>query len=211
MEFINPGLFAAFLVAVLVLVLIPGPDMLFIIAVGVHGGPAVGFVAAIGVAVGLIVHAIVAAFGLTALFHTVPVTYEVLRFAGGVYLLWLGLRALLTRQAPIPLTRVALKARQVFGRALLTNLLNPKVILFNAAFLPQFVDPARGHVGLQFAILGACFVAIDLAIDGPIGLLAGRFGRWLTQRRNATRAVNVFAGVVFVSLAGWLLLDGQSR
>jgi threonine/homoserine/homoserine lactone efflux protein len=211
MDLVNPGLFAAFLVAVVVLVLVPGPDMLFIIAVGVHGGPAAGFVAAIGVAVGLIIHAIVAALGLTALFHTVPLAYDVLRIAGGMYLLWLGVRAFLAHQVPAPPSPVALQTRRVFGRALLTNLLNPKVILFNAAFLPQFVDPARGHVGLQFAILGACFVAIDFAIDGPVGLLAGRFGRWLTQRRSTTRAVNVFAGAVFVGLASWLLLDGQSR
>ena len=211
MDLVNPGLFAAFLVAALVLVLVPGPDMMFIIAVGVRGGPAAGFVAAIGVAVGLVVHAIVAALGLTALFHAVPRAYDVLRITGGAYLLWLGFRALLAPRAASLTAPVALQSRRVFGRALLTNLLNPKVILFNAAFLPQFVDPARGHVGLQFAILGACFVAIDLAIDGPIGLLAGRLGRWLTQRRGTTRAVNVLAGAVFVGLAGWLLLDGQSR
>jgi threonine/homoserine/homoserine lactone efflux protein len=211
MELVNPGLFVAFLVAVVVLVLIPGPDMMFIIAVGVRGGPAAGFVAAVGVAVGLIIHAIVAALGLTALFQAAPFAYDFLRFAGAVYLLWLGLRALLTQQEPTGPLPVALQTRRVFGRALLTDLLNPKVILFNAAFLPQFVDPALGHVGWQFAILGACFVAIDLAIDGPIGLLAGRLGRWLTQRRGTTRAVNMFAGAVFVGLAGWLLLDGQSR
>jgi threonine/homoserine/homoserine lactone efflux protein len=210
MEFINPGLLVAFLVAVVVLVIVPGPDMMYVIAAGIRGGPTAGLVAASGIATGLVIHTFIAALGLTALFQAAPRAYDGLRIAGAAYLLWLGLRVLLARHELAALSSGTIQTRRVFARALVSNLLNPKVIVFNTAFLPQFVDPARGHIGLQFAILGACFIAIDLAIDGPIGLLAGHSGHWLAQRRGAARGINLLAGAVYIGLAGWLLLDERS-
>lgn len=210
MAFMNPELVAAFLIAAFVLVVVPGPDMMFIIAAGMRGGPAAGFVAASGVATGLIVHVVMVVLGLTAVFRVVPLAHDVLRLAGAAYLLWMGCEALRTRRELPMMTDASIDTRRVFSRALLTNLLNPKVIIFNAAFLPQFVDPARGHIGLQLAVLGVCFIAIDLAIDGPIGLLAGRIGRWLGQRQGATRGINRIAGTIYIGLAGWLLADGRA-
>ena len=174
------------------------------------GGPAAGFVAATGIATGLIVHVVMVVLGLTAVFRAVPLAHDVLRIAGAAYLLWMGCEALRARREVPMMTAASIDTRRVFGRALLTNLLNPKVIIFNAAFLPQFVDPARGHIGLQLAVLGTCFIAIDLAIDGPIGLLAGRIGRWLGQRQGARLGINRVAGMIYIGLAGWLLADGRA-
>ena len=210
MAFMNPELVAAFLLAVFVLVVVPGPDMMFIIAAGMRGGPVAGFVAAAGVATGLIVHVVMVVLGLTAVFRVVPLTHDVLRLAGAAYLLWMGIEALRTRREHPVMTAGSVDTRRVFGRAMLTNLLNPKVIIFNATFLPQFVDPARGQVGLQLAVLGGCFIAIDLAIDGPVGLLAGRIGRWLGQQQGARRGINRVAGTIYIGLAGWLLVDGRA-
>jgi threonine/homoserine/homoserine lactone efflux protein len=204
---VDPALFVAFVVAVTLLVLTPGPDMLFVVAVGAAGGPAVGLCAAAGVAAGLAVHATATAFGLAALFSAVPTLYVVVKFCGAAYLLHLGITALRRRNEPLVRTDDAGGGRgRAFRRGLLTNLLNPKVVLFNAAFLPQFVDPARGSVTTQLLVLGAAFVVVDLLIDGPIGVLAGRLGALLARRRRAVRWLHITSGSIFIGLSARLAL-----
>jgi threonine/homoserine/homoserine lactone efflux protein len=205
---LDPALFAAFVVAVTLLVLTPGPDMLFVMAVGATGGPAVGLCAAAGVAAGLAVHATATAFGLAALFSAVPTLYVVVKIGGAAYLLYLGIVTLRRRDEPLAPTDGAGDGRgRAFRRGLLTNLLNPKVVLFNAAFLPQFVDPARGNVTAQLLVLGAAFVVVDLLIDGPIGLLAGRLGTLLAEHRRAVRRLRVATGAIFIGLSARLALS----
>jgi threonine/homoserine/homoserine lactone efflux protein len=200
-------LLAAFVVAVTLLVLTPGPDMLFVMAVGATGGPAVGLFAAMGVAAGLAVHTVATAFGLAALFAAVPTLYVVVKFCGAAYLLYLGIMTLRRRDTELVRTDSVPGGRaRAFRRGLLTNLLNPKVVLFNAAFLPQFVDPARGDVTTQLLVLGAAFVVVDLLIDGPIGLLAGRLGALLADRRRAVRGLHIATGSIFIGLSARLAL-----
>jgi threonine/homoserine/homoserine lactone efflux protein len=202
----DPALFAAFVVAVALLVLTPGPDMLFVMAVGAAGGPAVGLCAAAGVAAGLAVHATATAFGLAALFSAVPTLYVVVKLCGAAYLLYLGIAALRRRDEPLVRTGTRHGRGHAFVRGLLTNLLNPKVVLFNAAFLPQFVDPARGSVTRQLLVLGAAFVVVDLLVDGPVGLLAGRLGAMLAERRRAVRRLHIATGSIFIGLSARLAL-----
>ena len=203
----EPAFLAAFVVAVTLLVLTPGPDMLFIMAVGATGGPAVGLFAAMGVAAGLSVHVVATAFGLAALFAAVPTLYVVVKFCGAAYLLYLGIMTLRRRDTELVRTDSVPGGRgRAFRRGLLTNLLNPKVVLFNAAFLPQFVDPARGDVTTQLLVLGAVFVVVDLLIDGPIGLLAGRLGTLLADRRRAVRGLHIATGSIFIGLSARLAL-----
>jgi threonine/homoserine/homoserine lactone efflux protein len=203
----DPALLAAFVVTVALLVLTPGPDMLFVMAVGATGGPAVGLFAAAGVATGLAVHAVATAVGLAALFSAVPVLYVVVKFCGAAYLLYLGVMTLRRRDEElVRADAVPGKRGRAFRRGLLTNLLNPKVVLFNAAFLPQFVDPARGNVTSQLLVLGAVFVVVDLLIDGPIGLLAGRLGTLLATRRRAVRRLHIATGSIFIGLSARLAL-----
>ncbi len=203
---IDWSLYLAFLVAVTVLVLTPGPDMVFIIAVGARGGPWHGFAAALGVAAGLSVHTAAAVFGLSALFTALPPLYHALRWVGAAYLLYLAYTAWRDRNEPVvPVTGVSLDRAAAFRKAFVVNVLNPKVILFNVAFLPQFVDPGLGNVGFQFLVLGATFVLVDLTIDGPIGLAAGHLGRLLQRSKRLARALNVFTASVFAGLAARLL------
>jgi threonine/homoserine/homoserine lactone efflux protein len=203
---VDPALFAAFVVAVTLLVLTPGPDMLFVMAVGATGGPAVGLCAAAGVAAGLAVHATATAFGLAALFSAVPTLYVVVKICGAGYLLYLGIATLRRRDEPLVRADGAGGRGRAFRRGLLTNLLNPKVVLFNAAFLPQFVDPARGNVTAQLLVLGAAFVVVDLLVDGPIGLLAGRLGALLAEKRRVVRRLHIATGSIFIGLSARLAL-----
>src|SRR5437588_123049 len=194
----NGSLFAAYLATVTVLILVPGPDMLFALATGIRSGSRAGFLAAVGAAAGEVVHITTAALGLAALFRTAPLLFDLMRFAGAAYLVYLGIQTLRARNESLLATpgRGAAGARRAFWRGALTNLLNPKMALFTIAFLPQFVDTSRGNVGLQFLVLGACFVALEILVDGTVGMLAGRFRQLLT-RRSTARTLRAVCGSVF--------------
>jgi len=205
---VNGSLFGAYLVTVTVLILLPGPDMLFALATGIKSGPRAGFLAAVGAAAGEVVHITTAALGLAALFRAAPLLFEVMRFVGATYLVYLGIQALRTRNAAsiADVRRAATGARRAFWRGALTNLLNPKMALFTIAFLPQFVDASRGNVPLQFLILGACFVALEILVDGTVGTLAGRFSQFLARRR-AVKTLHVVSGSVFLGLGAKVALE----
>ncbi|CAL9496923.1 Leucine efflux protein [Streptomyces sp. enrichment culture] len=207
---VDMHLYAAFLVAAFALCVTPGPDMMFIVAVGGRGGPAAGVMAAFGVACAMLVHAVAAALGLSALFTTLPTLYHVLRWAGAAYLLYLAVKAFRDRSVPGEEDSPGAGAglRRAFWQGAITNLLNPKVILFNVAFLPQFVDPDLGHVPGQFMVLGVTIVVMGFAVDGTIGLLSGKLSALLRRSRRVARGLNVFSGTVFTALAVRLSTEG---
>lgn len=208
MGVVSGEVLVAYLALVTVLMLTPGPDMLFVLASGVRSGSRAGFVAAVGVAVGETIHLLAAAAGLAALFQAAPLLYDLVRFAGAAYLLWLGVRSLRSRggTAAADGRGGAPSTRRAFWRGLITNVLNPKMALFTVALLPQFVDPSRGQVPAQFLVLGACFVAIEIMVDGTVGLAAGRMRRVLARRPGAARGLDLASGSVFVGLAAKLAL-----
>lgn len=199
---VDMHLYAAFLVAAFALCITPGPDMMFIVAMGGRGGPTAGVMAAFGVACAMFVHAVAAALGLSALFLTLPTLYHVLRWAGAAYLLYLAVKAFRDRSVPgeegAP-TRSGM--RRAFWQGAVTNLLNPKVILFNVAFLPQFVDPSLGHVQGQFLLLGFTLVVMGFLWDGFVGLLSGRLAGLFRRSARVNRALNIVSGTVFTGLA----------
>ncbi|MFJ9869480.1 LysE family translocator [Streptomyces sp. NPDC101165] len=199
---VDMSLYTAFLVAAFALCVTPGPDMMFIVAMGGRGGPLTGMTAAAGVACAMFVHAVAAALGLSALFLTLPTLYHVLRWAGAAYLLFLAVRAFRgdggsaeEEDTPGP------GRRRAFWRGAVTNLLNPKVILFNVSFLPQFVNPDLGHVREQFLVLGFTITVMGLLVDGSVGLLSGRLASLLRRSRRVTRGLDYFSGTVFAGLA----------
>ncbi len=199
---VDPSLYAAFVVAALALCVTPGPDMMFIVAMGGRGGPATGVLAAAGVATGALTHAVAAMLGLSALFATLPALYHALRWAGAAYLLFLAVRSFRDRGEPGEEPASAGPGRRrAFVQGVVTNLLNPKVILFNIAFLPQFVNPSLGHPMAQFLVLGLTLVLLGLVVDGAVGLLSGRLARLLRRSRRVARGLNLFSGTVFTGLA----------
>jgi threonine/homoserine/homoserine lactone efflux protein len=186
-----------YLLTVTVVVLVPGPDMLFCLASGLNGGSRSVLAAALGVATGEVVHLGASAFGLAALFAAAPLLFDGARALGAAYLLFLGVRAFMHPGVAAGPHEAA--DERVYWRAFATNLLNPKMAMFSIAFLPQFVDSA-GNVALQFAVLGAFFVALDLLVDGAVGVTAGRLRRLLDGKR-ARRNLDRAAGSVYVALA----------
>ncbi|HYJ70162.1 MAG TPA: LysE family translocator [Nocardioidaceae bacterium] len=205
----NSDLFAAFLLAALVIQLTPGPGMLFIIAQGMTGGSRAGRAAACGAAAGMLVHTSAVALGLAAVLRTAPTALDLLRLGGAVYLVWLALRSLrssdLAPDAPGDPTLDRFGA--VFLRGLINNLANPKVVLFYVAFLPQFVDPSLGRLPLQLFVLGLTMLALGLVIDFAIGGGAGHVGLFLRRHRAVNRWLNRLAGTAYGALAARLILS----
>src|SRR5215475_7917120 len=189
----------------------PGPDMLFILVTGARGGPRAGLLATLGVMTSEVLQITAVAAGLAALFAAVPTAFLVVRLCGAAYLLYLGVQALRSARRGSPVADASeqspVPGSYAYLRGVITNLANPKQVTFVVAFLPQFVDRALGHVPLQFAILGAIFIAFELLVDGAVGLTAGRIGGWLSQRRRARQALDAGAGTIMVALAARLAAE----
>jgi threonine/homoserine/homoserine lactone efflux protein len=206
---VDEHLLVAFVVTTAVAMVVPGPDMLFVLGCGIRGGAKAGLLATCGVATSEAIHVAMAAAGLTALFAAVPAAFTVVRVVGAAYLIYLGVQAIRGRgkleidEAPDQ----GLRGRQAYVRGCLTNLLNPKMVTFTIALLPQFVSPQLGHVWLQFAVLGAILVVFEFLVDGSVGVLAGRIGGLLRRRRAVRRGLDVTAGGIFIGLGVRLAVE----
>ena len=205
----SPHSLLLFLAAGLALNLTPGPDMLYVAARSASEGRAAGVASAFGIAAGTLVHIALVAGGLAALLAAVPVAYAAVRLAGAAYLVYLGLRALLrpagvTERVLAPAPRWA-----VFRQGVVTNVLNPKVALFFLAFLPQFVDPARGRPALQVLALGLLFNASGTAVNLLVALGASRAASRLRRSGRAARLLERATGVLFIGLGVRLAVAGR--
>ncbi|MBB4931085.1 threonine/homoserine/homoserine lactone efflux protein [Lipingzhangella halophila] len=203
----------AFALAVFVLSITPGPDMMFVVGNGLTGGRRAGMVAALGMSTGLVVHTLAVAFGLGAVIASAPAVLDGVRIAGAVFLLYLAVttwrasgRQASEAQAEVAQPRRSL--RKVYVLAMLTNLANPKVVLFYLAFLPQFLTegPTAWPVTAQLLTLGAGFIAIGLAVDGSAGVLAGTLKDRLLRRVSLRRWLDRIVASVFGGLAAHLVL-----
>ena len=205
---IDTSAFATYLAVITVLMVTPGPDMLLVLATGIAGGPRAGVVTALGVASGEVVHITAAALGLAAIFQAAPTLYDAVRIVGACYLIWLGVQTLRARRSPLGggAGERPVSAWRAYKRGVLTNLLNPKMALFTLALLPQFIDPGRGRVGLQFLILGLAFITIEIAVDGSVGYAAGRLRRFLARSRLA-RYLRLISGSIYLGLGARLAVS----
>ena len=195
---IAPEVLLPFFLAVLAILIAPGPDMAFVVASGVSAGRRGGVLAAIGITAGVSVHVALATLGTGALLRAVPELAEAIRLAGAVYLAYLAVTTWRDAGSAVvgesPEDGKALPG--IFWRGMVVNLTNPKIILFFAAFLTQFVDPDRGSVALQFLTLGLILQFAGLVVDATFGLVAGSI-RNILVRRPGLHALSdrVVAGV----------------
>ncbi len=194
-------LWGLFVVASVVLLLTPGPAVLYIVARSVEQGRAAGLVSVLGIHLGTIVHIIAAAVGLSALIMSSVLAFAVVKYLGAAYLVWIGIRTFMAKdpdpQAPVV---PAEPLRRVFRDGFVVNLFNPKTAIFFLAFLPQFVDPARGALHWQILILGLTFMGLGMISDGMFALIAGAAGNFLRRNRRFLRLQRWFAGTSFIGL-----------
>lgn len=196
--------------AALALNLTPGPDMLYVAARSASEGRPSGVASALGIAVGTLVHITAVALGLAALLRAVPVAYTVVRLGGAAYLVYLGIRALRSRESALAVREVApASLAAVFRQGVITNVLNPKVALFMLAFLPQFVDPSRGSAAVQTVVLGLMFDTSGTIVNLVVALGASGASARLRRSERAGRALNRITGVIFLGLGARIALAGR--
>lgn len=200
---------ALFAVACLALTATPGPDMLLIASRSASQGRAAGFATLAGIQVGTYCHALAAAFGLSQLFVMVPLAYDLVRWAGAAYLLYLAWKTFRSEGTALAPTGglQPVPIRTVFVQGLLTNLLNPKMALFVLALFPQFVAPEAGSVALQIMVLATIINLFGIVVNGAVILAASRLGRVFTGRGRWRRLPQILLGTVFAGLALRLAFD----
>jgi threonine/homoserine/homoserine lactone efflux protein len=197
--------------AALVFALVPGPAVVFIVTRSVDQNRRAGMASGLGVAVGNWVLVIGAAYGLSALLATSTVAYDVVRFAGAAYLIYLGVRRLVDRRASFEADAApAQPLRRLFGQGVVVGLLNPKAALFFFSFLPQFVVAGNGAVATQMLVLGTVVVLITLGSDCGYAALAGGVGQALLRRPKVVRRQQVVAGCVYIGLGVAAAVTGPS-
>lgn len=198
--------------AALIFALVPGPAVVFIVTRSVDQSRRAGMASGLGVACGNLALVIAAAFGLSALLATSEIAYDVVRFAGAGYLVYLGVRRLLDRSVaseagpavPKPLSRL-------YGQGLVVGVLNPKAALFFFSFLPQFVDQGHGAVAAQMLLLGTLVVAITLVSDCCYAALAGGVAQTLLRKPKVVRRQQIVAGCVYIALGVAAAVSGPSH
>lgn len=201
-----------FLMALAVAYLLPGPDMILLLQTGAAQGRAMALTTALGLGLARGCHVALAAFGLAALFRTAPWTFDLIRLAGAAYLLWLGIRILQAQASALLVRESGLASAPpsaywaAVRRGLLTNLLNPKALLFCSVLLPQFVDPSAGPLLEQFVVLGVILVGVGLLFDSCYALAGAGIGRWLGSRPLAQRIQQWLFGTVLIGFAVRLAL-----
>lgn len=204
---VDPLTLLAFIPAGLALNLTPGADMMFCLGLGLRAGPRPALAASAGISAGGMVHVTLAGLGLAAAIAAQPLVLDVIRWLEVGYLLWLAWGAL--RMGPLrPDARVMGVAR-AFREGMMVNLLNPKVILFVLAFVPQFVDPARAILP-QFLIFGLILAVGGFVINGAVGVFAGGLGRRLATSPRFARGLGIASATIFTALAARLALMQRS-
>lgn len=205
--------FTLFVGAALLLLLIPGPAVLYIVGRSIEQGRVAGLVSDLGIHSATLVHVLAAALGLSALLMSSALAFSIVKYAGAAYLIYLGLKKIFGRndaavfQQGLP----RLSHARLFRDGFVVNLLNPKTALFFVAFLPQFVDVTRGRVVWQIVFLGLTFAVLGLITDGCYAMAAGTAGGWLKQSRGYQKVERYVSGSLFIGLGLTTALAGADK
>lgn len=199
METANLGVY---IVASLALIVTPGQDMIYVVSRSLAQGRIAGVCSAAGVATGILVHTAIVALGIGALLQASETLFMALKLAGAAYLVWLGIRLLLQRgAAEIAAARgQAQSAASLFAQGVVSNVTNPKIIVFFLAFLPQFVTPADAHPTQHLVFLGVLYAVMGFAVKACVGVAAGALSERLLRSRSALLWMNRVSGTVLVAL-----------
>lgn len=209
MEHLGIVNFGLFCLAVLLLNATPGPDTAYIVGRSIAQGRTAGLISALGISVGCLVHAFASAFGLTAIIATSALAFTIIKLAGGAYLIYLGIRMALSKPAALVARSTELERRPlltIFWQAIVTNVLNPKVVLFFLSFFPQFVHPDAPHKTTSFLLLGAIFVVMSTAWNSGTAFLAGTLARRANRNPRYRLWLERVVGTAFVGLGIKLVL-----
>lgn len=207
-----PTNFSLFVVASLTLLLTPGPAVMYVVTRSVDQGRKAGLISVLGIQTGTFVHVVGAALGISALLLSSALVFDLVKYLGAAYLIYLGVRKLMTpvKREEIVVTQEK-NLRATYLQGVVVAILNPKTALFFLAFLPQFVDASQGQTTLQTLILGMTFLLMALVTDGTYALLSGTAGNWLKASVWYLRFQRYLAGGVYVGLGVLAAFSGSNR
>ncbi|BFM14730.1 LysE family translocator [Maricurvus nonylphenolicus] len=189
----------------------PGPDNIFVLTQSALYGRKSGVIVTLGLCTGLLVHTAAVALGVAAIVLTSPLAFNLLKYLGAAYLLYLAWLAFSAKPSALPSSNNGLvSAKALYRRGIIMNVTNPKVAIFFLAFLPQFADPQAGSLAGQFLLLGALFIIVALAVFVSIAYLAGALGQWITNSPKGQLYLNRIAGGVFIGLAIKLIISSAA-
>jgi threonine/homoserine/homoserine lactone efflux protein len=209
-DMLDTSRFGLFIAAAILLAITPGPGMLYVLTRSLKGGRGEGLASSFGTAVGGFAHVIAAALGLSAILATSSVVFALVKYVGAVYLIYLGIRALLTKD-DIALEGIASSTiGKAFRQGILTEVLNPKTALFFLAFIPQFINPQENII-LQSVILGSISIALNTSADAIVAMLAGSIGQWLRSHQQFRRKQQLFTGWSLIGLGTYVALADDKR
>jgi threonine/homoserine/homoserine lactone efflux protein len=199
---LEPETMITFILASMLLGLVPGPDNIFVLTQSALHGSKAGIVVVLGLCTGLIVHTLAVSMGIAAIFQVSVVAFTLLKMLGALYLLYLAWGAFTAINPEIQnRNSVSPKIAKLYGRGLIMNITNPKVSIFFLAFLPQFIDPNRGSVSIQIYELGGIFILVTLFVFGSIAVLSGLISRLFKRSSVAQQMMNKVAGIIYLGLS----------
>lgn len=206
----DPNQLAIYVGVVALLFIVPGPAVILTLARSISGGARAGVATGAGIAIGDLLHTLAAVIGLSAILMTSSLAYEMVRYLGAAYLIYLGVVALLEQSQDLNVPSIPpIKPVRAFRQAVIIEVLNPKTALFFLAFLPQFTDPSRGAIWIQLLVLGTIFVMMSFAFTSLLALGAARISKWLGRHSSIGRWQGKFIGGIYIALG--LQLAFQER
>lgn len=203
---VDPSVLPMFFLSAFLVMIIPGADMILIVANSVSGGKRSGVISALGISSGAFVHFVAAALGISAIILSSEFAYDVVRMLGAGYLMWVGFQYLTTKST-VGSVQIVERRRssQIYRQGVLTNLLNPKAILFNLSFVPQFVSVGYGAVWAQILVLGGILIAVGILVNLLIVLLASQLSTLMSNKQLSFGGYfEKAAGVLLIGLAAYL-------
>ena len=194
--------FLLFALASLMLNITPGNDMLYVATRSTSQGVKAGIVSALGIAGGCIIHLLAAVVGLSAIIANSAIAFDIIKYAGAAYLIYLGIKSILSKQNKFSIHHSVEKKSlsKLFSQGALTNVLNPKVALFFLAFLPQFIHPEKGNTAMQILLLGLWFNFSGTIVNSTVAILFGKLGNWLADKQSFIKWQNKITGLLLVGL-----------
>lgn len=211
----NGSTLGLFMMSAFILSITPGPAIFYTLARSLHGGHGEGVKSALGLFVGGLFHVVAAAIGLSGMIMASSLAFQVVKYAGGAYLIYLGLRSLLAKDTLIPEAvnpsgEAVLRQSNAFAQGVITEILNPKTALFFLAFIPQFIDVGQGHIFTQFLVLGLITDGFNLAADLAIAFGAGSIGQLLRSNRRFRKGQQYLSGGTFVGLGLYVAMTEKA-
>jgi len=214
MEQIMPDIksLSIFIAAAAILLITPGPAVLYIVTRSIHQGRAAGIISVLGIAAGTLFHVAFAAFGISAILLSSSLAFNIVKYTGAAYLIYFGIKSILTKDVSKgSITFEKKKLSKVFYQGILVNLLNPKTALFFFAFLPQFINADNGNIVSQILFLGFLFVVMGIFSDGIWAWLAGSLGNWLRKNLRILHYQKYFSGIVYLALGVTTAFSGNGK